>query len=122
MQESVQLYKFKEAPKLPRLTPEPPGVPAGTNPQHDLQPPNSCPATPLCACRSTARQQWRLIVLNLGRGLVEAFTEGATLAVVFLAVVFLAAPAGTPFNWASPPALAKAVGTRRAMCPGGQWR
>jgi hypothetical protein len=32
----------------------------------------------------------RLIVLNLGSSLLEAFTEGATLAVVFLAVVFLA--------------------------------
>ena len=40
--------------------------------------------------RSTARQQWRLILLNLGSSLLEAFTEGATLAVVFLAVVFLA--------------------------------
>ena len=53
--------------------------------------------------RSTARQQWRLIVLNLGSSLVEAFTEGATLAVVFLAVEVLSAPAGTPFNWASNP-------------------
>jgi ATP-binding cassette subfamily B protein/subfamily B ATP-binding cassette protein MsbA len=36
--------------------------------------------------RQTARQQWRLIALNLGSTLVEAFTEGATLGVVFLAV------------------------------------
>ena len=34
--------------------------------------------------RSTARQQWRLIVLNLSSSLVEAFTEGATLAVMFI--------------------------------------
>jgi hypothetical protein len=39
--------------------------------------------------RSTARQQWRLIVLNLGSSLVEAFTEGATLAVVLLIGVAL---------------------------------
>ncbi|MCP9791130.1 ABC transporter ATP-binding protein [Vulcanococcus limneticus Candia 3F8] len=57
--------------------------------------------------RSTARQQWRLIVLNLGSSLVEAFTEGATLAVVFLAVQVLSAPAGTPFNWASNPILSR---------------
>lgn len=57
--------------------------------------------------RSTARQQWRLIVLNLGSSLVEAFTEGATLAVVFLAVEVLSAPAGTPFNWASNPILSR---------------
>ncbi len=57
--------------------------------------------------RSTARQQWRLIVLNLGSSLVEAFTEGATLAVVFLAVEVLSAPAVTPFNWASNPILSR---------------
>lgn len=57
--------------------------------------------------RSTARQQWRLIVLNLGSSLVEAFTEVATLAVVFLAVEVLSAPADTPFNWASNPFLSR---------------
>ncbi len=57
--------------------------------------------------RSTARQQWRLIALNLGSSLVEAFTEGATLAVVFLAVDVLSAPAGTPFNWASNPIVSR---------------
>jgi ATP-binding cassette, subfamily B, bacterial MsbA len=35
--------------------------------------------------------------------LEEAFTEGATLAVVFLAVEVLSAPTGTPFNWTSNP-------------------
>lgn len=34
---------------------------------------------------------------------MEAFTEGATLAVVFLAVEVMSAPAGTPFHWASNP-------------------
>ena len=57
--------------------------------------------------RSTARQQWRLIVLNLGSSLVEAFTEGATLAVVFLAVEVLSAPADTPFNWTSNPIMSR---------------
>lgn len=60
--------------------------------------------------RSTARQQWRLIALNLGSSLVEAFTEGATLAVVFLAVEVLSAPAGTPFSWASNPILSRVPG------------
>ena len=36
--------------------------------------------------RNTARKQWRLIAMKLGSSLVEAFTEGATLGVVFLAV------------------------------------
>jgi subfamily B ATP-binding cassette protein MsbA len=53
--------------------------------------------------RQTARQQWRLIALNLGSSLVEAFSEGATLGVVFLAVQVLSAPAGLPFNWATNP-------------------
>ncbi len=53
--------------------------------------------------RQTARQQWRLIALNLGSSLVEAFSEGGTLAVVFLAVQVLSAPAGAPFDWATNP-------------------
>jgi subfamily B ATP-binding cassette protein MsbA len=50
--------------------------------------------------RQTARQQWRLIALNLGSSLVDAFSEGATLGVVFLAVEVLSAPA-EGLNWAS---------------------
>jgi len=49
--------------------------------------------------RDTARQQWRLIVLNLSSSLVEALSEGATLGVVFLAVQVLSAPVGQPFDW-----------------------
>ncbi len=52
--------------------------------------------------RYTARQQWRLIALNLGTSLLQAATEGVTLAVVFLAVEVLSAPAGG-FNWATNP-------------------
>jgi len=48
--------------------------------------------------RQTARQQWRLIALNLGSSLIEALSEGATLGVVFLAVQVLSAPA-QGFNW-----------------------
>lgn len=50
--------------------------------------------------RDTAKQQWRLLALNLGSSVLEAFTEGATLAVVFLAVEVLSAPA-QGFNWAN---------------------
>lgn len=53
--------------------------------------------------RQTAREQWRLIALNLGSSLVEALTEGLTLAVVFLAVQVLSEPAGAPFNWSTNP-------------------
>jgi subfamily B ATP-binding cassette protein MsbA len=56
--------------------------------------------------RSIAREQWRLLAVNLGSSVVEALTEGATLGVVFLAVQVLAAPEGTPFNWTTNPLLA----------------
>jgi subfamily B ATP-binding cassette protein MsbA len=39
--------------------------------------------------RQTARQQWKLLAFNIGGNLVEAFTEGATLAVLFVAVGLL---------------------------------
>jgi ATP-binding cassette subfamily B protein/subfamily B ATP-binding cassette protein MsbA len=48
--------------------------------------------------RSTARQQWRLLAVNLGSSVLEAVSEGATLAVVFLAVGVLAPSVGTPYN------------------------
>jgi hypothetical protein len=49
--------------------------------------------------RQTARQQWRLIAVNLGSSVLQAFSEGATLAVVFLAVEVLSAR-GDGLNWA----------------------
>ena len=55
--------------------------------------------------RQTARQQWRLITLNLVSSVVEAFSEAATLGLVFLAVKVLSAPAASPFNWATNPLL-----------------
>ena len=39
--------------------------------------------------RQTARQQWKLLALNLATSVLEAFSEGASLAVVFLAVQVL---------------------------------
>ena len=53
--------------------------------------------------RQTARQQWRLIAINLGSSFFEAFSEGGTLALVFLAVNVLSAPSNAPFNWGSYP-------------------
>jgi len=52
--------------------------------------------------RNTARQQWRLLALNLGSSLLEAGTEGATMAVVFLAMQVVTAPAAA-FNWTTNP-------------------
>ena len=60
--------------------------------------------------RHTARQQWRLLVVNLVCSLLQAFSEGATLGVVFLAVEVLSAPAAEPFNWASNPILGRLPG------------
>lgn len=51
--------------------------------------------------RQTARQQWRLIAINLGSSVLEAVGEGGTLGLVFLAVKVLSAPQGAPFNWGS---------------------
>ena len=56
--------------------------------------------------RQTARQQWRLIALNLGSSLVEAFSEGATLAVIFLAVEVLSNPSAQGFDWTVNPLVA----------------
>lgn len=39
--------------------------------------------------RQTARQQWKLLAVNLGGSLVEALSEGATLGVLYLAVKLL---------------------------------
>ena len=60
--------------------------------------------------RQTAREQWRLIALNLGSSLVQALSEGVTLGVVFLAAEVLSAPVGSPFNWATIPVLRRIPG------------
>ncbi len=58
--------------------------------------------------RQTARQQWRLLALNLATSLLEAFSEGASLAVVFLAVQVLSIEGS--FDWATNPLVAKIPG------------
>ena len=60
--------------------------------------------------RHTARQQWRLLTVNLVSSLLQAFSEGATLGVVFLAVEALSAPPAEPFNWASNPIIGRLPG------------
>ena len=45
--------------------------------------------------------------MNLGSSVLEAFSEGATLGVVFLAVEVLSAPANTPFDWSNMPLVGK---------------
>lgn len=51
--------------------------------------------------RQTARQQWRLIAVNLTSSLIEAFSEGATLGVIFLAVEVLSRSGSQGFDWSS---------------------
>ena len=55
--------------------------------------------------RRTARQEWRLISLNLFGNLLQAAAEGATLGVMFLAVDLLSRPEGSSINWSSKPIL-----------------
>lgn len=53
--------------------------------------------------RSTARKEWRLIALNLISSIVEAFSEGATLGIIFLAVDVLTVSSTASYNWATKP-------------------
>lgn len=55
--------------------------------------------------RDVGRQNWRLILLNFASNLTDTLTEGATLAILFLAVQILTATSGAPFNWQSNPLL-----------------
>ena len=52
--------------------------------------------------RRVAMQQWRLIAMNVGSSVIQAFTEGLTLAVVFLSVEVLSTPVAG-FNWDANP-------------------
>jgi ATP-binding cassette subfamily B protein/subfamily B ATP-binding cassette protein MsbA len=56
--------------------------------------------------RRTARQEWRLISLNMFCNLIQAAVEGATLGVMFLAVDLLSRPEGSSINWSNKPILA----------------
>ncbi len=61
--------------------------------------------------RHTARQQWRLLAANGGASILQAFSEGVTMAVVFLAVEVLSAPVTQPFDWAGNPVLSRVPGS-----------
>ncbi|MFM7548360.1 MAG: ABC transporter ATP-binding protein [Cyanobacteriota bacterium] len=60
--------------------------------------------------RQTARQQWRLLAVNAGSNLLQAFSDGATLAVVFLAVQALTTPVTQTYSWAGNPILSRLPG------------
>jgi len=86
-------------------------------PIHHLPPPLQKLLAPLRSqepaarlIRHTARQQWRLLAVNAGSNLLQAFSDGATLAVVFLAVQALTAPVAQPYNWAGNPILNRLPG------------
>lgn len=53
--------------------------------------------------RDTARQQWQLLAVNVGSGILQAFSEGSTLAVVFWAVEALSASPGKSVDWSAVP-------------------
>ena len=55
--------------------------------------------------RSTARQQWRFLGVSLGTSLLQAISEGGTLALIFLAVEALGKPEAT--NWGSNPIVSR---------------
>ncbi|MFM7675422.1 MAG: ATP-binding cassette domain-containing protein [Synechococcus sp.] len=57
--------------------------------------------------RQTGRRQWRLLVVNFATSLVEAFSEGASLAVVFLAVQVLASSGS--IDWATNPLISRSA-------------
>ena len=53
--------------------------------------------------RQTAREEWKLIVLNLFCAILQAVTEGLTLGVMFFAVEVLSKPIGSVFSIGSYP-------------------
>ena len=66
--------------------------------------------------RSTARQQWKLLLVNLGSSLLEAASEGATFGVIFLAVELLSgSQSRTAAAWASKPLIGSLPGLAQLM-------
>jgi ATP-binding cassette subfamily B protein/subfamily B ATP-binding cassette protein MsbA len=60
--------------------------------------------------RNTARQEWRLLTLNLGSSLVQAVTEGLTLAVIFMAVEALSQQGDVAYSFRSNPIASRMLG------------
>ncbi len=65
--------------------------------------------------RRTARQEWRLISINMLCGLLQAAAEGATLGVMFLAVDLLSKPTAQGIDWASKPLLSALPGLTASL-------
>ena len=66
--------------------------------------------------RSTARQQWKLLVVSLLSSLLEAASEGATFGVIFLAVELLSSTHGpSAMAWASKPLMGSIPGLPQLM-------
>lgn len=55
--------------------------------------------------RQTAKRQWKILSINVGSSLFEAFSEGITLGLIFLSIEVVSTPSTTPFDWASVPYL-----------------
>lgn len=57
--------------------------------------------------RQTARHEWRLIAINITSSLIDAFSEGATLATIFFAIDVLSATPETSNQWINNPLLSR---------------
>ncbi len=55
--------------------------------------------------RETAKKEWKLVLLNLGSNILGAFSEGATLGVIYLAVEVLSSQSKGNFNWSNIPVI-----------------
>jgi len=53
--------------------------------------------------RATAQKEWKLVTLNIGSNILGAFSEGATLGVIYLAVEVLSSQTVDNFNWSQIP-------------------
>jgi ATP-binding cassette subfamily B protein/subfamily B ATP-binding cassette protein MsbA len=57
--------------------------------------------------RRSARQQWRLLTVNIATNLLSSISEGGTLGVIFLAVSLISSP--NPEHWSRIPVVAQAI-------------
>jgi ATP-binding cassette, subfamily B, bacterial MsbA len=53
--------------------------------------------------RETALQQWRVVLINILSSITDSLTEGATLALVFLAVEVMSTQSSTVSGWSKVP-------------------
>ncbi len=57
--------------------------------------------------RRSARQQWRLLLVNIATNLLSSISEGGTLGVIFLAVSLISSP--NPDHWSRLPVVEQAI-------------